>query len=146
AITNARARHPETQGLIERGNQSTGWSKGLGPVTHAINTSTTHTTKKTPYEVVFGQLPRSDFEMWKKLCEAGVEDEEKPPVDFVQSLNQSDQSANSPITTGVTHNPNRDCLTKNSHSNDETPQLQPPETDSCSISPAASSALNAIAT
>ncbi|CAF1383338.1 unnamed protein product [Adineta ricciae] len=127
-IINARARHPETQGLIERGNQTLEvalgkWLKGLGPVTHGINTSTTHTTKKTPYEVVFGQLPRSDFEMWKKL---------------------SVQSTNSPITTGVTHNPSRDCLTNNSHSNDETPQLQPPETDSCSVSTAASSALNAI--
>ncbi|CAF1179565.1 unnamed protein product [Adineta ricciae] len=133
-IINGRARHPETQGLIERGNQtlevalakwlqcnqSTEWSKGLGPVTHAINTSTNHTTKKTPYEVVFGQLLRSDFEMWKKLCEAGVEDEENLPVDFVQSLNQAAQSVNSPITTGVT------------------------QTDSCSISTAASSALNSI--
>ncbi|CAF0979871.1 unnamed protein product [Didymodactylos carnosus] len=77
---------------LERGNQtleaalgkwmqstsSIEWSKGLAPVVYAINTSEAQSISKTPYEVVFGQKPRSGFEMWKLLSETGIDDEEKP--------------------------------------------------------------------
>ncbi|CAF1088183.1 unnamed protein product [Didymodactylos carnosus] len=68
---------------LERGNQtleaalgkwmqstsSIEWSKGLAPVVYAINTSEAQSISKTPYEVVFGQKPRSGFEVWKLLSE-----------------------------------------------------------------------------
>ena len=119
-IINGRARHPQTEGLVERGNQtletalgkwmqssgSSEWSKGeseqvlesslivfwvsgLAPVIYAINTSQAQTIGKTPYEVVFGQKPRSDFEMWKLLSESGIEDEEKLSAELVDALNES---------------------------------------------------------
>ncbi|CAF1443236.1 unnamed protein product [Rotaria sp. Silwood1] len=63
---------------------------GLAPVVYAINTSDAKSINKTPYEVVFGQKPRSDFEVWKLLSEAGIEDEEKLPQEFVNALNEVD--------------------------------------------------------
>jgi transposase InsO family protein len=70
-IINGRPRHPQSQGLVERGNavvqQMLGkwldtngtkdWPSELGPVMFAINTSVAQTIKKTPFEVVFGQQP-----------------------------------------------------------------------------------------
>jgi hypothetical protein len=61
---------------------------GLAPVVYAMNTSGAKSINKTPYEVVFGQKPRSDFEMWKLLSEAGIEDEEKLPQEFIDALNE----------------------------------------------------------
>lgn len=52
-----------------------------------MNTSIAKTTNKTPYEVVFGQRPRSDFEIWKIITESGVEDEEDLPSDIMNQLN-----------------------------------------------------------
>ena len=73
-IIHGRPRHPQSQGLIERGNgdlqlklgkwmdtNGENWSKGLKFVIHTINTSVSRITSKSPYEVVFGQTPRSDF-------------------------------------------------------------------------------------
>jgi hypothetical protein len=73
-IINGRPRHPQSQGLVERSNavvqqllgkwmdtnHSTNWPSGLGPVMFAINTSVAKATKQTPFEIVFGQQPRSD--------------------------------------------------------------------------------------
>ncbi|CAF4594993.1 unnamed protein product, partial [Didymodactylos carnosus] len=64
----------------------------LKPVVYSINTSCAQTTKKSPYEVVFGQKPRSDFEMWKMLSDDGIEDEEQMPADFIQMLNEQTTS------------------------------------------------------
>lgn len=36
---------------------SSRWSEGISPVIFAINTRSTCTTKKSPYEMVFGQDP-----------------------------------------------------------------------------------------
>ncbi len=63
-------------------------SQGLNPVIYSINTSIAETTNKTPYEVVFGQQPRSDFEMWKIISESGVEDEENLPNNLVNIFNE----------------------------------------------------------
>jgi hypothetical protein len=49
------------------------WSEGLSPVIFAINTRTTHTTKKTPFELVFGQQPRSDMHYWTALHDATID-------------------------------------------------------------------------
>ena len=53
---------------------------------HSINTSVTKVINKTPFEIVFGQRPRSDFEMWKSIGESGVEDEENLPNDFIYKV------------------------------------------------------------
>ena len=79
-IIHGAPRRPQTQGCVERGNgdlqlklgkwldQHGGtWSTALQLVTHAINTSTAAATGKTPYEVVFGQLPRRDFFILEQL-------------------------------------------------------------------------------
>ncbi|CAF1267189.1 unnamed protein product [Rotaria sordida] len=104
-ILNGRIRHPQTHGLIERSNRTLGmvlykwmqhnhtdnWSAGLGPVVYSINTSVAKVTNKTPFEIVFGQRPRSDFETWKMISESGVEDEENLPNDFIYEVNELHQ-------------------------------------------------------
>ncbi|CAF3972471.1 unnamed protein product [Didymodactylos carnosus] len=138
-IINGRPRHPQSQGLVERGNQTLelalgkwmrqnntkAWSKGelrgvewnfclseliclgLSPVIYALNTSYAESTKKTPYEVVFGQQPRCDLEMWKILADSGIEDEEDLPADFAEQLNEPQPMIDvEPVDTEyVTHNP-----------------------------------------
>ncbi|CAF1049911.1 unnamed protein product, partial [Didymodactylos carnosus] len=41
-------------------NNSVHWSDGLLPVVYGINIRVSSTTKATPYEIMFGQRPRSD--------------------------------------------------------------------------------------
>jgi hypothetical protein len=45
-------------------HETTHWSEGLAPIIFAINTRTTATTKKMPYQLVFGQDPRADYHYW----------------------------------------------------------------------------------
>ena len=86
---------PQTQGCVERGNgdlqvklgkwldeHGGTWSSALQYVTHAINTSTSATTKATPYEIVFGQRPRKDFFVLQELANQGHlhEDEIGPEI------------------------------------------------------------------
>ncbi|CAG8855262.1 19807_t:CDS:1, partial [Gigaspora margarita] len=66
-IINGRPRHPESQGSIEKANdslerklskwmedeKSTNWTQGLPLATHAMNTEISRVTKHTPYELVF---------------------------------------------------------------------------------------------
>jgi transposase InsO family protein len=89
-----RPRHPQSQGCIERANgvlcdalgkwmssnNSSSWSSALLPVVYGINTRISTVTKKTPYEVMFGQAPRSDSDFWKIVRENGIEDEEHLPT------------------------------------------------------------------
>jgi hypothetical protein len=37
------------------------WFEGLSTVIYAINNRTTHITKKTPYQLVFGQEPKTNM-------------------------------------------------------------------------------------
>ena len=77
---NGRSRHPQSQRLVERGNSvvqqldkrlsiknSSDWSSGINPVMLAINTSIAKSINKTPFEVVFGQYPRADDDIWKSI-------------------------------------------------------------------------------
>ncbi|CAF5026545.1 unnamed protein product, partial [Rotaria sp. Silwood1] len=89
-----RPRHPQSQGCIERANgilcealgkwmctnNSTSWSFALAPVIYGLNTRMSSVTKTTPYEVMFGQQPRSDSDFWKLIQQNGVEDEENLPT------------------------------------------------------------------
>ncbi|CAF4939301.1 unnamed protein product [Rotaria sp. Silwood1] len=85
-IVHERPRHPQSQGLIERANAiltdalgkwmdnhaTTHWSEGLQPVIFSINTRTTYVTKKTPYQLVFGQDSRSDCHHWQAVHQASL--------------------------------------------------------------------------
>ena len=48
-------------------NNSSDWPSGLGPVMLAINTSIAKSINKTRFEVVFGQHPRTDDDIWKSI-------------------------------------------------------------------------------
>lgn len=56
-------------------HSSNHWSLGLATVIYAINTRTTHTTKKTPYQLVFGQNPRTNIHYWKSLHDAAMNED-----------------------------------------------------------------------
>jgi hypothetical protein len=89
-----RPRHPQSQGCIERENgilcdtlgkwmctnNSASWSFALAPFIYGINTRMSSVTKTTPYEVMFGQQPRSDSDFWKLIQQNGIEDEENLPT------------------------------------------------------------------
>ncbi|CAF4652904.1 unnamed protein product, partial [Didymodactylos carnosus] len=61
-------------------NNSIHWSKGLLPVVYGINTRVSCVTKKTPYEVMFGQPPRSDSEFWKLVDQNNIDDGDDLPT------------------------------------------------------------------
>jgi hypothetical protein len=61
---------------------------GLAQIVYFINTSSAQTIKKSPYEVVFGQKPRCDIEMWQVLSDQGILNEEELPHDFIDALNE----------------------------------------------------------
>jgi hypothetical protein len=89
-IIHGRPRHPQSQGSVERGNgdlqlklgkwleehPEKGWAEGLHHITYAINTSVSATTKKSPYEVVFGQSPRTHCAELEILADQGIQHEE----------------------------------------------------------------------
>ncbi len=74
-IINGRPRHPQSQGLIERGNceigkllgkwmetyRSNNWCTGLRFVLWAMNTTTCRATGQTPYQLVFGNKPKGNL-------------------------------------------------------------------------------------
>ena len=84
-IINGKPRHPQSQGLVERGNatlcsilgkymadrHSASWTECLLPVVFSMNTSLARGVDTTPYEIVFGQKPRLDFDLWKSIDEQG---------------------------------------------------------------------------
>ena len=43
------------------------WPSSLDPVMYAINTSIAKSINKTPFEIVFGQHPRTEDDAWKKI-------------------------------------------------------------------------------
>ncbi|CAF1582010.1 unnamed protein product [Didymodactylos carnosus] len=51
------------------------WLEGLSSVIYAINNRTTHTMKKSPYQVVFGQDIKTNMIYWKGLYDAAVEND-----------------------------------------------------------------------
>ncbi|KAK7096975.1 hypothetical protein V1264_004017 [Littorina saxatilis] len=98
-IIHGRPRHPQSQGCVERGNgnleiklgkwmdeHGSEWTKGLKFVVHAINTSISDTTGKSPYQLVFGQPPRTNSSLWQELSRQGILYEQDLPEDFLQQL------------------------------------------------------------
>ncbi|CAF1433673.1 unnamed protein product [Didymodactylos carnosus] len=88
-----RPRHSQSQGCVERANgvltgvlakwmadeDSVHWTEGLLPVVYGINTRVSSVTESTPYEVLFGQKPRSDVEFWRVVKENNILDEDDLP-------------------------------------------------------------------
>lgn len=71
----ATAEHPQTSGLVERGNRTltlaisafinvlqNDWDDHLASAIYAINTARHSTTEQTPFEMVYGRLPNTSLE------------------------------------------------------------------------------------
>jgi hypothetical protein len=92
-IINGRPRHPQSQGLVERANgilqqklgkwkENSGrndWSFGLKFVISAMNNSWYRSHKKTPYELVYGDKPRSNCTLIEELYAKNIYNEEDIP-------------------------------------------------------------------
>jgi hypothetical protein len=110
-IINGRPRHPQSQGLVERSNSvvrqllgkwfstnnSIDWPSGLVTVMFAINTSIAKSTNKTPFEVVFGQHPRTEDDVWKNILNCEQQScinkmilEEDLPVEIANIIKEMD--------------------------------------------------------
>ena len=99
---------------------TTHWSEGLAPVIFAINTRTTATTKKTPFQLVFGQDPRADSHYWRAVHDAsltGLVEIDDLLIDTIQKPSQS--PANEPkrsvsfvVSVESTKKPRRRSLCK----------------------------------
>lgn len=66
------------------------WSQGLPSVIYAINNRTTHTTKKTPYQLVFGQEPKTDMVYWKGLYDAAVKNDVSMDDLIIDKIDRTD--------------------------------------------------------
>jgi transposase InsO family protein len=102
-ILNGRPRHPQSQGLVERGNSTlcdilgklmqdrdtTHWTHCLLPAVYSMNTSLAQGIKHTPFEVVFGQKPRLNMVLWQSIADQGIEDEEDLPTSIRMQLEET---------------------------------------------------------
>ncbi|CAF2057370.1 unnamed protein product [Rotaria magnacalcarata] len=135
-IINGRPRHPQSQGLVERGNAvvqqllgkwldtnvTNDWPSGLGPIMFSINTSVARTINQTPFEVVFGQQPRTDDYTWKCIVahlknNEPVESnyvilEEDLPADIFEIIKQPDETED-PLIDPPTNNSNEEPICSN---------------------------------
>lgn len=108
-ILNGRPRHPQSQGLVERGNSTlcdilgklmhdrntNQWTSCLLPTVYSMNTSLARGIKHTPFEVVYGQRPRVDLTLWKSIEEQNIEDEEDLPPSIKEQLDETFNSKES---------------------------------------------------
>ena len=99
-IIHGRPRHPQSQGCVERANgdlqrrlgkwleenEDCGWVLGLQHVMYSMNTSVSATTGKTPYEVVFGQVPRTSCAVLEMLAEQGALNEEDIEDSLIENI------------------------------------------------------------
>ena len=75
-----------------------------------MNTSFADTTKKSPYEIVFGQKARPNNEMWAVLNNQGVVDEENLPVELIQQINEHGDLTDNNDTDISTNNENETSI------------------------------------
>lgn len=101
-ILNGRPRHPQSQGLVERGNatlcdilgkfmhdrDTNEWSSCLAPVVYSMNTSLARGINHTPFELVFGQKPRANLSLWETISHQGIEDEDDLPQSIKEQLEE----------------------------------------------------------
>ncbi|CAF1176410.1 unnamed protein product [Rotaria sordida] len=76
-------------------NESRDWPSGLGPVMLAISSCRSQSTKKTPYEMVFGQRVRSDHDFWlqihQQMNNKSIINEEELPTSIMDDLNSANE-------------------------------------------------------
>ena len=94
-FVNGRPRHSQSQGLVEQGNATIErhiankratleladdypWASWLPKIQYNMNTEVAGGTKKTPYEVVFGQPPRTNIIPDAKAAEGIINKENLP--------------------------------------------------------------------
>ena len=77
------------------------WSEGLPPVIFAINTRTTATTKKTPYQLVFGQDPRANYHYWREVHDASLSGTVEIDDLQIESVKQSTEFSTNKRTRSV---------------------------------------------
>ncbi|KAL8567269.1 hypothetical protein ACOMHN_023312 [Nucella lapillus] len=112
-IIHRRPRHPDSQGCVECGNgdmegkwmetHEQEWSRGLKFIAHAINTSVSSTTGKSPYHLGFGQRPCSDCTVWEELARQGIIDEEDLPENIMCLLNPGSSAVSSVVRPPEDH-------------------------------------------
>ena len=97
-IINGRPRHPQSQGMVEKGNhilkekigawqsdhQSSAWVCSLPEVIAGMNAQRSSVTGKSPYEVVFGQVPHGTRVSYleREVDEVLEEDSTAPAIGF----------------------------------------------------------------
>lgn len=128
-IINGRPRHPQSQGCVERGNgdftiklgkwleanKESGWVAGIPHIVYAINTSMSEATGKSPFEVVFGQPPRTNCAELDILAQQGIINEEDVPQIFNGSETSSETGDAAPTTS--------DSLSTGTQNREESVQL-----------------------
>lgn len=111
-LIRGRPRHPSTQGSVESANKaikdkmaamfeetgSRDWVSMLPQIVHAMNTTPHSATGKAPFEVVYGQKPRS------RIIWPGTTAEEHPIIDEeqIQDLISDPQPDPDASTGGMT--------------------------------------------
>ncbi|CAF1292393.1 unnamed protein product [Rotaria sordida] len=130
-IINGRPRHPQSQGLVERGNavvqkmlgkwqetnKSNDWPNGL--VMLSINNCVSQSAQKTPYEMVFGQPTRSDHDFWQQLNKQYsnnlVVNEEDLPQSIANMISSNDDESTINQSTDVCSSSTIPSLSLNTH-------------------------------
>ena len=97
-------------------HETTYWSEGLPPIIFAINTRTTATTKKTPYQLVFGQDPRADYHYWREVHDASLSGTVEIDDLQIESVEQSSKTPAGKRTRSVSFSstvaPSKKCRTR----------------------------------
>lgn len=97
-------------------HKTTHWSEGLPPIIFAINTRTTATTEKTPYQLVFGQDPRANYHYWREVHDASlsgtVEIDDLQIESVKQSTKTPTEKRNRSVSFSSTVAPSKKCRTR----------------------------------
>ena len=108
-IIHGRPRHPQSQGMVERGNaimekkiarwmetyRRTDWTNALGLIVYTMNCEVSRTTKLCPYELVFGVAPKKDKILLDELFEAGVTEEHQTEDIEIENIESEGDLTNS---------------------------------------------------
>ena len=116
-FVNGRPRHSQSQGLVEQGNATIErhvanrratlgltdnypWASWLPKIQYNMNTDVAGGTKKTPYEVVFGQPPRTTIFPDAKVTD-GVINEEDLPFELNRDDTNGDNQTKNEVTEQI---------------------------------------------
>lgn len=97
-LINGRPRHPQSQGLVEKGNDilekkigawmeqnsTKTWTVGLNYIIFTMNNSICRATNKTPYEIVFGMHPHCENAWMDHFFGSNAYINEEDLIEFIQ--------------------------------------------------------------